>query len=606
MMRTAAEPVTERRQPLRRGDLAAAATLVLLVATTRVPFRTTMLYNWDSANFALALDHFDVTRHFPHPPGYFYYVALARAIRLLVGDANTSLVAEGIIFSALAVVTLYFLGRQCFDRPAGVVAALLLTFSVTYWSLGTVALPYVSLAFFSAAMALLAYRAVFGGSDEIVWPSVVYALGGGFRPDLLLFLGPLWALSMIGKPLRRVVLGTAVVVAGFLLWYVPTVWLSGGIEGYHSTLLAYLQVDVAQKYSTTHKGLSALLVNVRDTLSYLFYALYFTAIPLLLGAAYAAYRTVFGDGGIMPGWRGWQEPVGLGAEPAAAPPTIPVGRRTSAEDRRSATSIKLKLALFVACWIGPMLAFYIFIHVGDPGYVFTILPALLLFAARALTWPLKMVPAAARAHPEGGEGVSPLPIQEGVYNCSPSAPRSAGGEGCSPLPMGEVGRAPIHPSFTAMYRGRAQRGRVRASVVVALLTSLVLAGNIGVALLHPRQLTLVGIRASDEVLRHKIKYITASLPAESSLLVAYETYRHLQYYLPQYSSVWIDIFDPREQVVGISPTVDRVALVDERLQQLSSWNRVREGGAGIQLVLIGQRDEREKELVYAQHRLALR
>ena len=582
---------------MRREDLAIVVALVFLVAATRVPFRTTMLYNWDSANFALALDHFDVTRHFPHPPGYFYYVTLARGIRLLAVDANTSLIAEGIIFSTLGVVTLYLLGRQFFDRPTGMVAALLLTFSVTYWSLGTVALPYVSLAFFSAAMALLAYRAVFGGSDEVIWPSVVYALGGGFRPDLLLFLGPLWALSMIGKPPRRVALGTALVVAGFLLWYVPTIWLSGGVEAYHSTLLAYLQVDVAQKYSTTHKGLSAFLVNVRDTLSYLFYALYFTAIPLLFGAAYAVYRTAFSGRDIMPGRPGRPARLGQVGQPASAPSTIPSGRRISAEDHQSATSVDLRLALFVACWIGPMLAFYIFVHVGDPGYVFTILPALLLFAARALTWPLKMVPKGARSYPDCIDG--------GGWKID-SPPLRGEGQTGRPLPVGEVGRAPTHPSFVATYRDHEPRAWSKASAVVILLTALVLAGNVGVALLHPRQLTLVGMRASDEVLRQKIEYIRTNLPAESSLLVAYETYRHLQYYLPQYSSVWIDIFDPREQVVGISPTVDRVALVDERLQQLSSWSTVREGGAGIRLVRVGQGDKREKELVYVQHRLVLR
>jgi len=557
----------ERLYSARRRDLVIAIVLVFLVAATRIPFRTTMLYNWDSANFALAIDHFDVTKHFPHPPGYFYYVMAARGINVLAQDANTSLVAEGIIFSALAVVALYFLGKLIFDRPTGVVAALLLTFSVTYWSLGTVALPYVSLAFFSTAMAFLAYRAVFAGVDETVPISVVYALGGGFRPDLMLFLGPLWLLSMRGRPRRRVVFGAALVVAGVMLWYVPTVWLSGGIEAYHSTLLAYLQVDVAQKYAPINKGLPALLVNVHDTLSYLFYALYFTVIPLLAGAAYAAYGYIrtrkslaFAHGGLPNAvaalhYAEWYSPQKNTDEVGEHPLPPEVGAKA-----QLAGADGLQLGLFTTCWIAPMAIFYIFIHVGDPGYVFTILPALLLLAATVLTLPLTSGQSALSARPDS------YPVQMANRRTF------AGSE--------LVPQRPVE--------------------MVALLTTLVLAGNIALALFYPKQLTLVGIRRSDEALRTKIEYIKDNLPSTSSLLVSYDTYRHLQYYIPLYRSAWIDIFDPREQIVGIPPEATYLALVDARLQQPDLGGKYE---AGIQIVPI---EQDVNEIVYAQHRLTLR
>jgi hypothetical protein len=70
---------------------------VLVTALTRFAFRSHYLYDIDSVNFALALDRFDPTAHQPHPPGYFLYVCLARFIRLIFRDANTSLVAISII-----------------------------------------------------------------------------------------------------------------------------------------------------------------------------------------------------------------------------------------------------------------------------------------------------------------------------------------------------------------------------------------------------------------------------------------------------------------------------------------------------------------------------
>ncbi|MBI4318232.1 MAG: glycosyltransferase family 39 protein, partial [Chloroflexi bacterium] len=320
------------------ADLAISICLAILVLITRLPFRTGALYNWDSANFALALDHYDVTRHHPHPPGYFYYVIGARLLGLALGEANASLVAEGIIFSVLAVVSVYFLGKALFDRSCGLTAAILLMFSVTFWSYGTIALPYVSLAFFSAGAAFFAYRAASKRPHSLLALSTTYAIGGGFRPDLLLLLGPLWLFSHLRQPKREIGLSIGLVAVGFALWFVPTVWLSGGLDSYRAVLLAYLEVDVVQKYSSTSRGLGGLLVNARDTASYLFYALYFTALPLLVGLAYIA---------------------------------------------RHPGALRGRLPIFLAVWLLPMFAFYVVVHVGDPGYVFTILPALVVLGARA-------------------------------------------------------------------------------------------------------------------------------------------------------------------------------------------------------------------------------
>src|ERR1043166_6976381 len=67
----------------------AAAGLVVATVVTRLPFMTSTLYAFDSANYALAVrDFYNVAFHQPHPPGYPLYVLFARAIDLLVHDAS--------------------------------------------------------------------------------------------------------------------------------------------------------------------------------------------------------------------------------------------------------------------------------------------------------------------------------------------------------------------------------------------------------------------------------------------------------------------------------------------------------------------------------------
>src|SRR6476661_4332171 len=79
------------------------ALLVAAVVLTRILFRSHYLYDIDSVNFALALDHFDPAVHQPHPPGYFLYVWLGRLANTIFQDANTALVAISIAASAGAV-----------------------------------------------------------------------------------------------------------------------------------------------------------------------------------------------------------------------------------------------------------------------------------------------------------------------------------------------------------------------------------------------------------------------------------------------------------------------------------------------------------------------
>src|SRR6266702_697608 len=122
-----------------RGYLAAAAALVLATVLTRLPFMTQTLYAFDSANYALAVSTFyNVAFHQPHPPGYPLYVFFARAIDLLVHDANRALVLEGILWSALATAGTIGLGRAMFGRAAGLLAGLLLVSTVGFWGYGEV------------------------------------------------------------------------------------------------------------------------------------------------------------------------------------------------------------------------------------------------------------------------------------------------------------------------------------------------------------------------------------------------------------------------------------------------------------------------------------
>lgn len=327
---------TPSSSPLEQEGLSPGVPLLLalLIVVSRWPFRTQYLFNWDAANFALGLQAFNVGLHQPHPPGYPYFVGVGAVFNLFLRDANTALQAESILLQVVAVVTIYRFGVLLFSPRAGLAAGLLLAASVTFWSYGEIALAYPALAAFSALTAYFAYQTAFWERDRLYACAIAYAIGSGFRPDLALFLLPLVAIACWRQPRGRAAVAIAITFGGVLLWLIPTALLSGGLANYWAVLNAYFSADVIERYAPTALGLAGLMVNVRDTSAYLFYALYAEAAVALGGLLLLL----------------WQRPRGK----------------------------TLLGYLFLLGWAAPMGVFYVFLHIGDPGYVFSLLPPILL------------------------------------------------------------------------------------------------------------------------------------------------------------------------------------------------------------------------------------
>jgi len=480
-------------------DVLIAVGLALAVIATRYPVRSRRAFNWDAVNFVLALSHYDVRLHHPHPPGYPAFVAMGKLLSFVIPDANGALVATAMLLSAGAVAALYWLGKALFDRATGVIAALYLLFSVTFWTNGAVALAYPSLALFGTLVALFAWRlhsaqraATPENSDAMVRTnpvliaryslllSAAYALGGGFRPDLLLFLAPLWLWGHRRAGWRQTGIGALVVVAIIACWAGPMIALSGGIGEYGKVFRAYAATDVLQRYSVAANGPRALLVNLRDTATYTGYALYALALPVAGAAIWLVTRA-----------RQWRQPV---------------------------------VALF-ALWVAPMLLFYTWVHIGDPGYVFTFVPALLLIAAR----------------------FTAVIIRKGYRVTS------------DPLANGTM---------------PAQRSRLRWSrfaplviVTAAVLVAFPLAVNTGIFLKRPLALTAPGIRQEDRTVDGKIAYVRAHGDPATTLLVSYESYRHWLLYLPEYRTQFVDVTYGTEadRTVIVPSGITQVILMDDTL-----------------------------------------
>lgn len=229
------------------------AVLAALTGLSRYLCRSHLLYDIDSVNFALAMDHFDPRLHQPHPPGYFLYVCTARAINALFHDANTALVSLSIIASCAAVVLIYMLACTWSGRRAGIFAGLIFVFSPLCWFHGTVGLTYIVETFFSALTGYLCWRGHSGEKSLLVAAAGVLGIAAGFRPSSLLFLGPLWLFSLYRAGARVKAMAISALTVTLLAWWIPMTQASGGMRAYLAALLALWKlVPAKQSFRTPY------------------------------------------------------------------------------------------------------------------------------------------------------------------------------------------------------------------------------------------------------------------------------------------------------------------------------------------------------------------
>ncbi|MDD3887244.1 MAG: DUF2723 domain-containing protein [Patescibacteria group bacterium] len=314
--------------------------LAFLTLLTRIPYATKFLFAWDSGTVALGTIHYDLAQHEPHPPGYVFYVLLTKIIDYFVHDANTVLVWISIISSILAVIFLYLLGKEMFGRIVGIIAALILIFSKIFWAYSEVAFSYTLQCFFATLIAYLGYKYIKNTDQKkyLYLGSIALGIAGGFRQDLIVFMIPLW-IFVTFKYGRKDFWKNWLIIFGIcVVWMLGMIFWDGGFKDYFDAL--FNQFGYVSGFSAEKRGLLGLIDNYKTMLLFLNEAIQpFTAVIF-----FSAY--VF----------------------------LP---KKIKNDARSQVLL---------LWLLPSLIFYIFVHIGERGYLLTFISVLILILAYGLVW----------------------------------------------------------------------------------------------------------------------------------------------------------------------------------------------------------------------------
>lgn len=396
----------------------------MLTIASRLPLASVYLFSWDAANFALALDRFSPPEHRPQPPGYPLYVAAGWLVRLVVGDANAAFVALSMAASAGAVVLLAGLAWRLLGARVALGAAALFLTSPNLWGNGLVAYPYAFLALAATATAWTTVETRWGQRNLAPAGALLLGLGAGFRPDALPLLGGVWLYGAWARGWRTVAAGSALLLLTVLAWLIPLVQRSGGWDTYRQASAVY-----AAYWSVPVESVPAFVQGVRGNVETLLKDLAQTTGPIL------GLLLVFG-----------------------------VGRLLSLPVLRARPPLRL-----LPLWVAPPLAFYALVHIGNLGYLLSVLPALALLGASAAE------------------------------------------------------------TLAVDLASRLQR--IGSSFAFASVVGLASAANVALFVFLSGPMSLREVRDVDRELAGNLALIR-SLPADSTLVVSFDRYRQFAYYLP--------------------------------------------------------------------------
>jgi hypothetical protein len=344
--------------------LVAPLVAALAAALLFLPFLPVIPTGWDPIQFALALGHFDMSLHQPHPPGYPGHLALGWAFNVLGATPGRAVMLASLAGGALAVGAVLALGTRLKDRRVGVMAAILLATNplLIWYSLSGESYSA------EAAVAPLLVLAGLGLRPGTSLPRLAgfflfFGAAAGIRQSTAVFFLPfaVWRLVVACRStgttpaIGRMILAGVAGVAGLAAWAVPLAMLSGGPG------------------------------RLLHAFGSQFFELFGQAYSPLLGAPTAAVmRNLDGL------WRFLLAGASIGGVAALALWPL-VRRRTGADETRSVSlgpgpvvTSPREFRIVALLWALPPLLWYVLMYVYKPGYVLILLPMAVIASAAVL------------------------------------------------------------------------------------------------------------------------------------------------------------------------------------------------------------------------------
>ncbi|HEX7807237.1 MAG TPA: hypothetical protein VF608_00870, partial [Thermoanaerobaculia bacterium] len=220
----------------------------VLVALTRLLALAKGPWDWDEILFCMAVQDYDVVSHQPHPPGFPFYIFLARIVRLFVDSDFHSLQAVNVLMAMLVFPVMFAVARSFrLDFVASFWAAFLFAFLPNVWFYGGTAFSDIpAMLLFLGTIAAFMFAARNGKASTYYLASIILATGLMVRPQNTIVAFFPWALAtwnlVRAKRLRVAITGASLTTGLTILGYSLGAWATGFVEYFDALYRHFLYV----------------------------------------------------------------------------------------------------------------------------------------------------------------------------------------------------------------------------------------------------------------------------------------------------------------------------------------------------------------------------
>ncbi|MCD6385523.1 DUF2723 domain-containing protein, partial [Candidatus Sumerlaeota bacterium] len=220
--------------------------LIVYVAT-----QSQSLDDWDSVQFAMGIEHYDIRLHHPHPPGYPLYIFIGKFLNLFIHNPRKALTLLSAISGAITIWIFYHILRRYHSFKLSISASALLLVTPVFWLTSIKALTDIpaTLAIYLTVYCGLRYinttEEKSSGSEgskksfKNISPWWLYlagigtALGIGLRPQNASALVPCFLTTIIWRfNFKHFLVALIILVIFISAWFIPMIIINGGLETY--------------------------------------------------------------------------------------------------------------------------------------------------------------------------------------------------------------------------------------------------------------------------------------------------------------------------------------------------------------------------------------
>lgn len=124
------------------------------------------LEDWDSVQFALALNNYSIVLHQPHAPGYPLYILMVKFLNIFINNPTLSLTYLSTFLGSIIIIPIYLLSKKMFNSTIAFFASLFFMASPVSWTLSEVALTNMPGQFFLILIIYLLF--IFSKNKKVI------------------------------------------------------------------------------------------------------------------------------------------------------------------------------------------------------------------------------------------------------------------------------------------------------------------------------------------------------------------------------------------------------------------------------------------------------